>query len=319
MQQQSEIQHHIAVLGGTGFVGRVLCRQLTEAGHKVRVLTRNANRHNDLESTPNLRVIGGAVTERRFLAQALTGCDVAINLTGIINETRRSGNDFHTVHVDLPRTLGRACHDASVGRVLHMSALGARAGSAPSRYLRSKGEGGNALQVELGSRIPWTIFRPSTIFGPGDDFTNRFTQLLRISPGFMPLPCPEARMAPVHVEDVAQAFVRSIDNPDSYRIRYALCGPHEYSLREIVAFLAEASGHRRRILSLPDGLSRLQATLMAAFPGKPFTRDNYMSLQVDSVCDPARTGDCAGMAALGIEPAAMEDIVPGYLRQRRPS
>lgn len=317
MQDNPDNQHDIAVIGGTGFVGRVLCRHLTAAGHKVRVLTRHANRHHDLESAADVRLIEGAVAERRFLAQALTGCDVVINLAGILNESSRSGQDFRSVHVDLPRSMGRACHDAGVSRVLHMSALGARAGSAPSRYLRSKGEGGNALQVELGSRIPWTIFRPSTIFGPGDDFTNRFAQLLRIAPGGLPLPCPNARMAPVYVEDVAAALTRSLDDPDSYRLRYALCGPHEYSLREILGFLAEASGHRRRILGMPDGLSRLQAAVLSAFPGKPFTRDNYMSLQVDSVCNPTATGDCEGMAALGITPAAMEDVVPGYLGRQR--
>lgn len=317
MPETNDIQHNIAVLGGTGFVGRVLCRQLTEAGHRVCVLTRRPNRRTELESLSNLRVIGGAVNERRFLSQALIGCDVAVNLTGIFHENSRSRQDFRAVHVELPRTLGRACHDAGVGRVLHMSALGARAGSAPSRYLRSKGEGGNALQVELGSRIPWTIFRPSAIFGPGDDFTTRFTHLLRISPGVMPLPCPEARLAPVYVEDVAAAFIRSIDDPNSHRVRHALCGPHEYSLREVVALLADTSGYRRRILSMPDSVSRLQATLMSAFPGKPFTRDHYRSLQVDSVCDPTRTGDSAGMAALGITPTAMENVVPQYLRRRR--
>lgn len=319
MQENADHAHDIALLGGTGFVGRVLCRHLTDAGHRVRVLTRRANRHGDLERLSNLRLIEGAVSERRFLAQAFTGCDVVINLAGILNEGNRTGQDFRAVHVDLPRTMGRACHDAGVARVLHMSALGARAGSAPSRYLRSKGEGGNALQVELGSRIPWTIFRPSTIFGPGDDFTNRFAQLLRIAPGALPLPCPNTRMAPVHVEDVAAAFTRSIDDESSYRLRYALCGPNEYSLREIVAFLGEVSGHRRRILGLPDSLARLQANLMTAFPGKPFTRDNYMSLQVDSVCNPSATGDREGMAALGITPAAMEDIVPRYLGRQRSS
>lgn len=317
MPHQADIQHDIAVLGGTGFVGQVLCRQLSEAGHKVRVLTRKPNRRTELETLPNVRVIGGAVNERRFLSQALIGCDVVANLAGIFHENRRSNQDFRAVHVALPRALGRACHDAGVGRVLHMSALGARAGSAPSRYLRSKGEGGNALQVELGSHIPWTIFRPSAIFGPGDVFTTRLTHLLRISPGAIPVPCPEARLAPIYVEDVARAIICSIDDPNSLRTRHALCGPHEYNLREIIVWLAEVSGYRRRILSMPDGASRMQAALMSVLPGKAFTRDLYRSLQVDSVCDPARSGDVPGMSALGITPATMEDIVPRYLRRRR--
>lgn len=313
MQTDTRQTHDIAVIGGAGFVGRVLCRHLTEAGHRVRVLTRRAGRHGELEQLPNLHLLAGTTGEQRRLAQAFTGCDVVINLAGILHEGGRGGQSFRSVHVELPRTIGRACHDAGVERVLHMGALGARAGSAPSRYLRSKGEGGNALQVELGSRIPWTIFRPSTIFGAGDDFTNRFAHLLKLAPGAAPIPCANTRMAPVHVEDVAVALCSSIDDPNTYRQRYALCGPHEYSVREIVAFVGEVSGHQRRILALPDSLARMQASLMAMFPGKPFTRDNYQSLQVDAVCDPAATGDRPGMTALGITPAPMEDIVPGYL------
>lgn len=312
-EQQQTSKHRIAVVGGTGFIGRAVCRRLSAQGHSLQLITRRASRHADLEKLPGVRLVEGAVGDQGFLARALAGSDVAINLAGILNEGSRSGQDFRAVHVDLTRAFGRACRDAGVARVLHMSALGARAGSAPSRYLRSKGEGGNALQVELGSRIPWTIFRPSIVFGPGDDFTNRFARLLRVLPGAVPLPCPNARMAPVYVEDVAIAFARAIDEPASHRLRYALCGPREYSLREIVALVAETTNRPRRIVGLPDGLSRFQARLLELFPSKPFSRDNYLSLQVDSICDPAATGDRDGMAELGITPGSMEELVPQYL------
>lgn len=300
----------VGIIGGTGFVGRVLCRRLIGAGHPVVVLTRAARRHADLAQTAGLRLIEGNPADLRFLVHALTGCEVVVNLAGILNEQGK--NEFRAVHVDLPRTLGRACKQIGVRQVVHMSALGARAGGAPSRYLRSKGEGGNALQVELGGAIPWTIFRPSVIFGPGDDFTNRFARLLRLVPGVFPLACAQTRFAPVFVDDVAEAFALSIDRQASHRVRYLLCGPNQYSLQEIVAFLAATTGRKRRIVALPDRLARLQALVMERLPGKPFSRDNYLSMQVDSVCDKS-TGDRDGFAELGISPVAMESIVPQYL------
>lgn len=304
--------HRIGIIGGTGFVGRVLCRQLLAQGHALRVLTRRAAPHADLEELGGLRLVEGDPGDQHFLASALADCDVAINLAGILNEHGKAGRDFKRIHVDLPRTLGRACRQAGVERVLHMSALGASAGSAPSRYLRSKGEGGNALQVELGGSIPWTIFRPSVIFGPGDSLTNRFAGLLRLSPWVFPLACPDARFAPVYVEDVAAAFAASIDHEPSQRARYALCGPREYSLRELVALVARISGRPRRILPLSDRVSRLQAAVMERVPGKPFSRDNYLSLQVDSVCGQDSI-DRDGFAALGITAAALEELAPGWL------
>ncbi|MDN5863175.1 MAG: complex I NDUFA9 subunit family protein [Salinisphaera sp.] len=300
----------IGILGGTGFVGRVLCRQLLEGGYRPVVLTRSARAHADLEQQGDLRLLEGDTADARFLAHALTGCEVVVNLIGILNEQRRG--DFQQVHVAVPRVLGRVCKSLGTTQVLHMSALGARAGSSPSRYLRSKGEGGNALQVELGGSVPWTIFRPSVIFGPGDAFTNRFAQLLRRLPWAFPLACPQSRFAPVHVEDVAAAMVTSIGREASRRARYALCGPAEFTLEEIVAYLGKVSGHPRRILALPDRLARLQARILERVPGKPFTHDNYLSLQVDSVWDDS-AGDRDGFAELGIAPSAMEGIVPQYL------
>ncbi len=303
--------HHLGVLGGTGFVGRALCARLVAQGHRVRVLTRDAKAHADMAQGEKLALVEGDTQSFDFLAEQLAECDVAINLIGILNERGHSGREFRALHAELPRTFARACRQAGVGRVLHMSALGAQAGSAPSRYLRSKGEGANALQVELGSKIPWTIFCPSVIFGPGDSFTNRFASLLRFMPGVFPLACPNARFAPVYIYDVVEAFVRALDREDSHQQRYQLCGAREYSLREVVEYLAVVSERRRRIIGLSDRLSRMQAAVMEFVPGKPFSRDNYLSLQIDSTCD-ADSGE-PGFQALGITPTPMEKIVPEYL------
>lgn len=301
-------RHRIGVLGGTGFVGRVLCARLIADGHELVVPSRDPERHRDLERD-TLQLRRGDIHDREFLTRTLDGCDVVINLVGIFNEHGRSGREFQAVNAELPRTLGRACRDLRVERVLHMGVLGAQAGSSPSRCLRSKGEGANALQVELGGRIPWTLFKPSAIFGPGDRFTCRIAHLLRRAGGFLPLPCAGTRLAPVYVGDVAEAFARSLDDSETHRRRYQLYGPDTLTLEDCARAVAAALGRRARIWRLPDTLSRLEAGLLGAMPGKPFSRDNYMTLQTDSVPD----GQEPGPADLGIEPVAMRDILPRYL------
>lgn len=303
--------HHISILGGTGFVGRALCQRLRADGHRLTLLVRDAEANDDLAQGKQVRVVEGDPENFEFMVEQLSGCDVAINLIGILNERGYSGREFRALHAELPRSFARACRQAGVARVLHMSALGAQAGSAPSRYLRSKGEGANALQLELGAHVAWTIFCPSVIFGPGDSFTNRFAGLLKMMPGFFPLACPDARFAPVYIGDVVAAFATAIDHAPSNAMRYQLCGPNEYSLREIVDYLGQVSGRPRRILGLSDRMARMQAAIMEYLPGKPFSRDNYLSLQIDSTCS-AHDGE-PGFAALGITPVAMEQIVPAYL------
>lgn len=308
-------RYRIALLGATGFVGQALCQRLRADGHRLLVLTRNEKRHADMQAGADLALVQGDIQSQKFITEHLQDCDVAINLVGIFNERGHSGREFRALHTELPRSFARACRAAGVHRVLHMSALGAQAGSAPSRYLRSKGEGANALQVELGSKVAWTIFSPSIIFGPGDSFTNRFASLLRALPVF-PLACPQSRFAPVYIDDVVEAFTRSIDREDTHRKRYQLCGPRDYSLLEIVEYIAATNGRRRRIIPLSDRLSRWQANTMEYVPGKPWSKDNYLSLQIDSTAD-ADDG-APGLAALDITPTPMEAVVPAYLAPDKP-
>jgi NADH dehydrogenase len=293
----------IAVLGGTGFVGHRLCARLVEAGHEVRVLTRHRERHRDLLVLPNAQLVEADVHNPVVLRRELQGLDAVVNLVGILNETRRQS--FARVHAELPDKLVQACRQARVPRLLHMSALPA-AVDAPSRYLQSKGQGERTVLGAQGADLHVTVFRPSVIFGPHDSFINRFAALLKLAP-VLPLACPQARLQPVYVEDVVQAFVTTLDRHDSFGQRYNLCGPRAYTLAEIVAYVATVLGLRRRIVPLGDRLSRLQATLLQFAPGRPFTPDNYRSLSVPSTCaDPYP-------AALGMAPKPLEAIVPSYL------
>jgi NADH dehydrogenase len=148
------------------------------------------------------------------------------------------------------------------------------------------------------------------IFGHDDDFFNRFASLLAMSPMVFPLACPNARMAPVYVEDIARVFADSLERKSTFGRRYDLCGPKVYTLRELVEYTAQVAGINRRIVPLGDALSRLQARILEWVPGKPFTRDNYLSLQVDSVCAEN------GFAEFGIHPTSVECIVPTYVGHR---
>lgn len=290
----------VCVLGGTGFVGTHVVSRLVTAGHSVRVLSRNPYRNRTLAVLPTVRSERADVHDAEALTQAFHGCDAVINLVGILNESGRQ--TFRLVHVELARKVAQACRAAGVPRLLHMSALKADAANAPSRYLRSKGEGEAAVRVHAANQVHCTVFRPSVIFGLGDSFLNRFATLLRLAPGIFPLACPDARFQPVYVGDVAAAFARALVDRSTFGERYALCGPHAYSLRELVEMVALYSGARTRIVGLPGWLGRTQAALLEYFPGKPFTLDNWRSLQVDSVC----AGDEPGFARLGVVPTALE-------------
>jgi NADH dehydrogenase len=190
---------------------------------------------------------------------------------------------------------------------LHMSALHADAERGPSEYLRSKGRGEVLALGATARGIGVTTYRPSVIFGPGDSFFNRFAGLLQVLPGPFPLACPDARFAPVYVGDVVQAMVRSLDDPTTLGEGYELCGPRVFLLRELVEYTASRIGRRVWVLGLSDRLARLQAQVFQHLPGKPFTLDNYLSLQVDSVC----TRD--GLGALGVHATDSDGVVPRYL------
>ncbi len=303
------MQHTICIFGGTGFVGHHLARALTAAGHRVRIPSRHPERHRDLRVFPGLQLIQGDVVHDGFvMRKALAGCDVAINLIGILNEKRDNGRAFHAIHVALVERMLNACREKQVSRFLHMSALNADPARGSSYYLRSKGEG--ETRVHSATGIEATSFRPSVIFGRDDHFINRFADLLRKSP-ILPLACAGSRFAPVFVEDVVQAFVRSLDKPATIGQRYNLCGPREYTLREIVEYLARELGLKRTIIGLGPTLSKLQAMILQRLPGQPFTLDNFRSLQTDSVCP---EGDSVLREVFGIEPTPMEAVVPLYLR-----
>ena len=297
--------NRICILGGTGFVGRTLVRRLAGLGYEVNILSRHPERNRDLLIGSGIRLFKANVHNEHTLQRHFLGCAAVINLVGILNEFRYQ--TFRGVHVDLPGKVMRACWKTEVPLLLHMSALNADAGTGTSQYLRTKGEAEDLLHVDAGDELQVIRFRPSVIFGAGDRFFNRFASLLRRIPVFFPLACANARFAPVYVGDVADAFVAALRHPATSDERYSLCGPKSYSLKELVEYTAMQIGVKRRIIPLGRTGSRLQAAFLGLAPGKPFTLDNYHSMQIDSVCHDN------GLARLGISATPLEAIVPGYL------
>lgn len=299
-------RRHICVLGGSGFVGTHLVNRLADAGHKVTVLSRHPQRQRHLLVLPTVQVVAADVFNERDLDRCFAAADTVINLIGILHSSARAS--FARVHVELARKVAAACRRNGVRRLLHMSALNADEARGASAYLRSKGEAENLAHALHDVAV--TSFRPSVIFGAGDFFFNRFATLLRLSPGMLPLACPNARFAPVYVGDVVAVMEASIDMQESYGRRYELCGPKRYSLRELVEYTAQVVAIKRRVLPLNEAWSRLLASVLERLPGKALTRDNLDSMKVDSVCEGAFP------ALFGVTPAAVEAVVPTYLNAR---
>jgi NADH dehydrogenase len=286
---------NVIVLGGTGFVGRHLVPRLLDDGHRVTVLSRRADAAVRAALPAAVDVREGNVHDTTFLRDSFAGMDAVVNLVGILNERGDAGDGFEQVFVDLLDSVLAAMRAAGVKRLLQMSAL--NAGQGESHYLQARGHAEQHLRA---TDVDWTVFRPSVIAGPGDGLFCRFDRLLSMTP-LLPLGRADARFQPVWVGDVAAAFARALVDPATrYRI-YELAGPDVLTLAQIVRLTARSRGRHRAVLGLPSMLGRLQAEVGEHLPGKPISRDNWRSLQLDSVS----TQD--GLAQLGL---AATPVVP---------
>jgi uncharacterized protein YbjT (DUF2867 family) len=303
------MQHSdILVIGGTGFIGRHIVARLIARGLRVTVPTRRPARARHLILLPTIDVVECDVHQDAALINLIRGKDAVINLVGVLHGSQGSpyGREFARAHVELPRRIVAACRTHRVRRLIHMSAMGADS-NGPSMYQRSKGDGDASVQA---SHLDWTIFRPSVVFGPEDNFLNMFAKLAKF---FLVLPIgsADARFQPVWVGDVADAFVNALDNRATFERIYELAGPRIYRLRDLVAFAAAAGGHPRRVIGLPDSLARVQALLMELAPGEPLmSRDNLDSMKVDNV---ATDQPFEPAPELGVKMTAMDVEAPVYL------
>ncbi|MBK8358872.1 MAG: complex I NDUFA9 subunit family protein [Comamonadaceae bacterium] len=303
----------ILILGGTGFVGRHICTRLSQAGWSAIVPSRSPAAARHLAGLPRVDVVPGDVHDEATLIRLLAGADAVVNLVAILHGSEAA---FEQVHVELPKKLARACAAAGVRRLVQISALGA-ALDGPSMYQRSKARGEAVLHTEAAADfLDLTVLRPSVIFGAQDKFLNVFAQLQRMFP-LIPLAGADTRFQPVWVEDVAAAVMRCLQDDATIGQTFEACGPEVFTLRDLVRLAGQYAGvnqgRGRPVFALPMPLARLQAWLMERLPGEPLmSGDNLDSMAVDNIA----SGKVPGLDALGITPAALAAIAPGYLRKR---
>ena len=289
-RMQTSSRMKVLVSGGTGFIGRNVVRRLVAAGHEPRVLVRDVESGKARALAADLKavLVAGDIHDETALNAAVVGVDAVIHLVGIISEIGR--NTFEEAHVGATRRLLDAAKRAGVRRWVQMSALGTRP-NARARYHQTKWD---AEELVRASGLDWTIFRPSIVYGPGDGLVGLFAKMSRWSP-ILPVMGPGAGlMQPIHVEQVAKAFVGALTTPASIGQTYDLCGDERFRFVEILGLILKALGRRRLIVHLPMPLARLQAKVLeSVFPAilrraSPLTCDQLLMLEEDNVGDAAR-------------------------------
>ena len=258
------------VFGGAGFIGRHVVQRLAKQGWIVRVAgrdTEKAGRLRTLGAVAQVVPVAASVTDEASVARAVAGAEAVVNLVGILFE--RKPGDFTRIQAEGAGRVARLAAAAGARRLVHVSAIGADPAS-PSAYARTKAEGEAAVREAFPAA---TILRPSVVFGPEDQFFNRFGALAAMLP-VMPVVCGATRFQPVYVGDVADAVMAAIEREDAQGRTYELGGPRVMTMREVLEFVLEHTGRRRPLVPMPDGLVRLQA----AADARPV--------------DPARQGQC---------------------------
>jgi uncharacterized protein YbjT (DUF2867 family) len=301
------------VFGGTGFIGRYVVQRLADQGWRVRIAVRH------IETGLFLKVMGEVgqidlvrcdIRDPAAVEGVARHAEAVVNCVGILYE--RGKQTFEAVHAEGAGRIAAAATKAGAKRLAHISAIGADAGS-PAAYARTKAAG----EAKVTQAFPTaTILRPSVVFGPEDDFFNRFAAMARVSP-FLPLVGGGAtRFQPVYAGDVAAAVVRAIDDPAAEKRVYELGGPVTYSFRELMELVLRKTGRNRVLLPIPFSLATLQALFLQFLPSPPLTPDQVKMLRSDNVAAPG----AAGLRDLGIEPTPVDGVVDTYLQRfRRPN
>ena len=302
----------VAVFGGSGFLGRYVVTALARADYRIRVGVRRPNLANfllPLGKVGQIQLVKASILDPAQTAAVIDGADAVVNLVGILRQSGRQ--KFARVHRDAPGALARQALDAGAATFVHVSAMGVSA-SAPAEYARTKAEGETAVREAFPAA---TIFRPSLLIGPEDDFFNRFAGIARVSP-FLPLiGGGRTRFQPVYVADAAAAVVRGVEDPAGTRGRtFELGGPSVYTFKELMQLMLREICRKRALVPVPFGLAAAGAAVTGWLPFAPLTLDQVRLLKTDNVM----TKGALGLNDLGIEPDVLESILPKYLWRFRP-
>jgi len=311
----SNLETLVTVFGGSGFLGRNVVRALAKRDYRIRVAVRRPELAGHLQPLGRVGQIHAVQANVRYPASveaAMRDSEVVINLVGTLFES--GAQTFDSVQTKGADAIARAAASAGA-RMVHVSAIGADANS-PSAYGRSKAAGETAVLAAVPSA---TVLRPSLVFGPEDQFTNRFAALARLLPA-LPLIGAATKMQPVYVGDVATAIADAVDGKAKAGATYELGGPEVLTMREIIEMILEITDRKRMLVPLPFGLAKFQSYLLQFAPGAmKLTPDQVELLRTDNVVsDAARTAGLT-LEGLGIAPDSMEAITPQYLWRFRPA
>lgn len=311
----SNLDTLVTIFGGSGFLGRNVVRALCKRDYRIRVAVRRPELAGYLQPSGKVGQVHIVQANLRYPASveaALRDSDAVINLVGILAEG--GGQTFDAVQAKGAETVAKAAAAAGASLV-HVSAIGADAES-PSRYAKAKAAGEAAVTAAVPSA---TIFRPSVMFGPEDQFTNRFAALARLSP-VLPLIGGSTRMQPVFVGDVATAIADAVDGKAKAGATYELGGPEVLTMREIIEAIVKIANRKPMLVPLSFGLARLQAAFLQFAPGAlKLTPDQVTLLERDNVVSDAAKAAGLTLEGLGITPDSLEAIAPQYLWRFRPA
>lgn len=300
-------EKQITLFGATGFLGRAVIRRLAKTGARLIVVTRNTERVLPLKSMGDVgQIVGflGSVRNDESVIKAIGSSTAVINLVGILYEKKR--NTFQAIHVEAAARLARIARELNVERFLHVSALGANPGSL-STYARSKAAGEQAVRLFFPDA---TVLRPSLVYGPEDNFFNRFSRMASVMPTLPLLGGGTSRFQPVYVGDVAEAVSVALHRASTRGQNYDLGGNDVYSFRELLTLILKIRHLNRAFLNIPWPVAMFQAACLEGLPKPPLTVDQVRLLKSDNVI---RNPNAKTLRDLSIAPASLEMILPTYL------